>query len=143
MNITLNSVFKLAFQIFGYDFVFQLDDDDNNSQKRHFSLQKRLRCKLRNILHHRGSVFVAGTSLHLKEDKQKSNKLNAGNEKQDGIELIQIGFDRRGMDHGGMSDSKDGGTDAGKNCGIDDDYVLTTALDYFPYRPSNTMDCSN
>ena len=83
MNITLNSVFKLAFQIFGYDFVFQLDDDDNNSQKRHFSLQKRLRCKLRNILHHRGSVFVAGTSLHLKEDKQKSNKLNAGNEKQD------------------------------------------------------------
>ena len=136
MNFILNSIFKLAFQILGYDLVFQINpklavrdnDDNNNSRKRKLSLRKQLRCKLNHILHHKRSVLVAGMSLYLKQDKQKSKDVQL-NKKEGGIELIKIGFDHT---DGGIN----GGTDGSINGGIDDDYVLTTALDYFPYRPS-------
>jgi hypothetical protein len=150
MNI-LNYIFSLHYRVLGFDTVHQINpksdkegDNDFSLQKIKLSLRKRLKCSLENFLHRYKEslkhyvdskdgrpVLVVGMVVHSKEeDKNKFEEhlqtkaidvqVCIKNEEEVGIELTKIEV------------HKD----------IDDDYVFTTDLDYFPYRPSEMMDCT-
>ena len=133
----LNSIFNSDFRV---DTVRQINPKSNKEGDNDFSLlnvklslRKRLKCGLESILHRYKEqlknyidskkirpIFVVEMSVHLEEDKKKFEEhvqMCNGNEEEVGIELMNIEVHHD----------------------IDDDYVFTTDLDYFPYRPSDGL----